>query len=78
MSPAPKILIVDDESCMCDSLKVLLSVDGYETETSHSGHEAIELLDNNVFDIVLLDIVMPDIEGYLYMSNPRGNFNCPQ
>jgi len=63
MSYAPKILIVDDEPRMCDSLDVLLSGAGYETHTGNSGKDAIEHLAKNSFDLVLLDIVMPEMEG---------------
>jgi PAS domain S-box-containing protein len=63
MSYAPKILIVDDEPRMCDSMDVLLSGAGYETHTGNSGKDAIEHLAKNSFDLVLLDIVMPEMEG---------------
>lgn len=68
MSHAPKVLIVDDEPRMCDSLKVLLNSQGYETQTGHSGQEAIECLSRDHFDLVLLDIVMPDMTGHQLMD----------
>ncbi|MBW2173845.1 MAG: sigma-54-dependent Fis family transcriptional regulator, partial [Deltaproteobacteria bacterium] len=68
MSYAPKVLIVDDEPRMCDSLKVLLSSHGYETQTGHSGQEAMECLSKDRFDLVLLDIVMPDMTGHQLMD----------
>jgi PAS domain S-box-containing protein len=68
MSYAPKVLIVDDEPRMCDSLKVLLSSQGYETQTGHSGKEAMECLSKDRFDLVLLDIVMPDMTGHQLMD----------
>ena len=63
MSYVPKILIVDDEPRMCDSLKVLLGNDGYEIQIRHNGQEALEALAKNDFDLVLLDLVLPDING---------------
>ena len=60
----PKILVVDDELRMCDSLEVLLSGEGYEVHTGNSGKEAIEHLSKNGFDLVLLDIVMPEMDGH--------------
>ena len=63
MTYAPKILIVDDEPRMCDSLDTLLSGAGYETRTGTSGKEAVECLAKNCVDLVLLDIVMPDMDG---------------
>ncbi len=68
MSHVPKILIVDDESRMCDSLKILLSREGYEAQTGYSGKEAIECLSRDSFDLVLLDIVMPDMTGHQIMD----------
>ena len=64
MFPKAKILIVDDEPRMCDSLKVLLNGRGYEIQTCNSGCEAKECLSKSAFDLVLLDIVMPDIDGH--------------
>ena len=75
MSLRPKILIVDDERRMCDSLKELLSYQGYETQTSCNGREAIECLAMNTFDLVLLDIVMPDMSGHEIMDHI--NSKCP-
>ena len=68
MSYAPKVLIVDDEPRMCDSLKVLLSSQGYETQIGHNGKEAMECLSKDSFDLVLLDIVMPDMTGHQLMD----------
>jgi PAS domain S-box-containing protein len=64
----PKILIVDDEPRMCTSLKMLLSDHGYEINTSNNGKEAIEYLSKNDFDLVLLDVVMPDMGGRQVMD----------
>lgn len=51
MSYMSKILIVDDEPRMCDSLKALLSGQIYEIHTGNSGREAIEYLAGNSFDL---------------------------
>lgn len=68
MSYVPKILIVDDEARMRDSLKVLLSNEGYNIETGCNGREAIECLNKNSYDMVLLDMVMPEMDGYQVMD----------
>ncbi len=72
MSYTPKILIVDDEPRMCTSLKMLLSHYGYEIHTSNSGKEAVEYLSKNNFDLVLLDMVMPDMDGRQVMDHIKG------
>ncbi len=68
MTYTTKILIVDDERRMCDSLKTLLSGQGYEIHTGNSGKEAIDYIAKNRFDLVLLDIVMPEIDGHRVME----------
>ena len=68
MPYTPKILIVDDDPRFCDSLKVLLSNQGYQMQTSNSGREAVEYLVKNNFDLALLDMVMPDINGHQIMD----------
>jgi two-component system cell cycle sensor histidine kinase/response regulator CckA len=73
MSYTPEILIVDDEPRMCDSLKVLLSNEGYSTQTAGSGQEAIEHLAKGTVDLALLDIVMPDMNGLQIMDYIKTN-----
>jgi len=65
----PKILIIDDDPRMCDSLKVLLGSEGYEIQTRHNGQEALKALVKNDFDFVLLDLVLPDINGAEIMDH---------
>ena len=69
MAYTPKILIVDDELRMCDSLEFLLSSHGYEISTANSGKEALDLLSRERFDIAILDIVLPDINGHRLMEH---------
>ncbi|MBW1717997.1 MAG: response regulator [Deltaproteobacteria bacterium] len=69
MLPASKILVVDDEPRMCHSLKLLLNNSGHEVQTSNNGHEAIKCLAENSFDLVFLDIVLPDMDGFQIMDH---------
>jgi len=69
MAYTPKILIVDDEVRMCDSLKVLLSNEGYDTFTANDGQSALQCLGQNDIDLALLDIVMPDMNGLEIMEH---------
>jgi PAS domain S-box-containing protein len=68
MPNSPKVLIVDDDSRMCESLKALLSNQDYILKTCNSGKKAIEYLNKDDFDLVLLDMVMPDMNGYQIMD----------
>jgi PAS domain S-box-containing protein len=68
MSYVPKVLIVDDEPRICSSLKIFLASEGYETQTCSCGREAMECLARESFDLILLDLVMPDMTGHQIMD----------
>ncbi len=68
MSHTDSILIVDDDPRFCESLEGLLSDQGYKMQTSNSGKEAVECLAKNSFNLVLLDIVLPDMDGHKIMD----------
>ena len=68
MALSPKILIVDDESRMCESLRMLLNGKGFEVYTACSGAEARAILQNRQFDVALLDMVIPDTDGHQLMD----------
>jgi len=65
----PKILIVDDEPRMCQSLMELLADKNYELNTANSAKEAIEYLNKNYFDLILLDLCLPDMNGSHVMDH---------
>ncbi|MCX7914588.1 MAG: ATP-binding protein, partial [Thermodesulfovibrionales bacterium] len=59
-----KILIVDDELVNRKVLKNFLEHEGYTVITASNGKEALEIIDNNELDLVILDMMLPDIIGY--------------
>ena len=59
-----KILVVDDDILVLDALEQLLVADGYEVTTATRGHEALEILEREHFDLVVLDVVMPKMTGF--------------
>jgi DNA-binding response OmpR family regulator len=59
-----KILIVDDEVNILMSLEYLLKRKGYQVFIARNGSEALALADENKPELVLLDIMMPDVDGY--------------
>jgi PAS domain S-box-containing protein len=59
-----KILIVDDDAGICQSLKDLLEAEKCQVQTAPSGVYAMQWLERSQFDLVLSDVVMPDIDGY--------------
>jgi len=72
VSQVPKILVVDDEPRMCDSLKIMLGHGGYEILTSYSGKEALACMDQNDIDLVILDMVMPETDGWAVLDGMAG------
>ena len=61
---APRVLIVDDERHNRQILEVMLAADGYVLETAVDGHEALALIAQSPPDLVLLDVMMPGMDGY--------------
>jgi two-component system response regulator PilR (NtrC family) len=59
-----KILVVDDEKSMCEFLEIMLKKEGYEVKSTTSGEEALELLDKNLYSMVLTDVKMPGVNGF--------------
>ncbi|MEJ2622774.1 MAG: EAL domain-containing protein [Candidatus Thiodiazotropha sp.] len=64
-----RILIADDEPRARASLKELLRFTGHEVTLAESGREAIELINSNNFDLILLDLNMPDLNGHKVMEH---------
>jgi len=59
-----KILVVDDDPYILMSLEFLMKKNGFDVMVARNGTEALEIVDKQVPDIVLLDIMMPDVDGY--------------
>ena len=58
-----KILVVDDEPAVCDTIKMLLEFDGHEVVAAADGSGAIALFEQNRFDLVITDYTMPGMMG---------------
>ncbi len=63
-----KILIVDDETSLCKVIEGFLSRKNYLAESASSAHEALKKLETQHFDLVISDIVMPDMDGISLMK----------
>lgn len=59
-----KILVVDDDPYILMSLEFLMKKEGYDVKVARNGKEALEIVDKEVPVLVLLDIMMPDVDGY--------------
>ncbi len=70
-----KILIIDDEKVMIDVLTKLLAEENYDVDYSMNGREGLEKLDKNRYDLLILDIMLPDINGLEILEEVRTNKN---
>jgi CheY-like chemotaxis protein len=64
--------VVDDQRFVADGLALYLRESGYEVEAAYSGAQALELARRSVPDFVLLDIGMPDMDGYELADTLQG------
>jgi len=64
MEELKKVLVVDDDPYILMSLEFLMKKNGYDVMVARNGTEALELVEKQVPHLVLLDIMMPDVDGY--------------
>ncbi len=64
-----KILIVDDEKNIREVIKEYSTLEGYEVMEADSGSKALELLNTNKFDLMILDIMMPIMDGFTLLNS---------
>lgn len=74
---AKKILLVDDEPLMVKGLKYTLEQDGYQTVSAYDGEEALKVFGEEEFDLVLLDVMLPKMDGIQVCQRIRENSNVP-
>lgn len=59
-----KILVVDDEKLIVKGIKFSLMQDDMEVDCAYNGEEALEMIKNNKYDVVLLDVMLPELSGF--------------
>jgi two-component system cell cycle response regulator len=72
--PHLKILLVDDDQSILEILADLMAIFGHDYVSAQNGVEAIEKLKHNFFDIVLTDMIMPDIDGMELLKHIKKNY----
>ena len=72
-----KILIVDDDANICELLRLYLQKDGFSTAVALNGQAALELLERENPDLILLDIMMPRLDGWQVCREIRKTSNVP-
>ena len=72
-----RILLVDDEPLILKGLKYALESEGYETDSAGDGEEALEKFFNQAYDLILLDVMLPKIDGIEVCQRIRERSNVP-
>ena len=72
-----KILVVDDERVLVKGIKFNLESEGYQVEVGYDGEQAVELARSGAFDLIILDLMMPKIDGLQACMRIREFSNVP-
>ena len=72
-----KILIVDDDENICELLNLYLKKDGFDTSIAYNGRQAVELAENYNPDLILLDIMLPELDGWQVCREIRKKSEVP-
>ena len=67
-----KILVVDDEPMICKSCKEILEGEGYDVDLANSGQEGVKKALEKIFDLVIVDMKMPDLSGMSLLKRIKG------
>jgi CheY-like chemotaxis protein len=76
-SPTFRILVIDDLSDNLFLLQTVLEAEGYEVETADNGSLALAKVENSPPDLILMDVMMPDMNGYEVTQRIRQNPSIP-
>ncbi len=74
---ANKVLVVDDEKLIVKGIKFNLEQDGMEVDAAYDGKEALELARKNDYDIILLDVMLPGLDGFEVCQQIREESDVP-
>ncbi|MBQ8659227.1 MAG: response regulator transcription factor [Bacilli bacterium] len=72
-----KILVVDDESLIREVIKEYLSLEGYEVDEASDGVEAVNMVDINDYSLIIMDIMMPNMDGYHACKDIKSKKDIP-
>lgn len=68
-----QLLLIDDDPNLILLVKDYLEFRGYDVKTAGNGREALELLDESLPDMIICDVMMPEMDGYTFVKNVREN-----
>jgi DNA-binding response OmpR family regulator len=72
-----RVLVVDDEPAILRVLSIKLRISGYDVVTASGGREALDLIDSEYPDVMLLDVVMPGVDGFEVLQKVRAVSDLP-
>lgn len=72
-----KILVLDDEKEIAEVIALYLKNDGYEVVLAYTGRQALELVESEQPDLALLDVMLPDMDGFRVLQKIRENYRLP-
>ena len=71
------ILVVDDEIEIADLIELYLTTNGYRVYKAYNGNDALKILAKRQISLAILDVMMPDIDGFTLCEKIRGKYNFP-
>jgi len=73
-----RVLIVEDQKPMSHALQIKLTSSGFDAKVANNGEEALKILETEKFDIILLDLIMPRMDGFAALQEmKKKNVNTP-
>jgi len=67
----PRLLVVDDDPQITSTFEAILRSEGYDVASAQDGVNALELVRQMSFDLILLDLLLPDMDGWTILKNIR-------
>src|ERR1051326_4434298 len=67
----PSVLLVEDEENLHESLKMNLELEGYQVTSAFDGVQAMKAVQNEYFDLIIMDVMLPEMDGYSVTQNIR-------
>ncbi len=75
MMSAGKILVVDDDQNICELLRLYIEKEGFEVRIANDGRKALEIFEEQNPDLIMLDIMLPELDGRRYAEKSEKNLN---
>ena len=67
----PSVLLVEDEENLHESLKMNLELEGYQVTSAFDGLQAMKAVQNEYFDLIIMDVMIPEVDGFSVTQNIR-------